>query len=234
MPHRRHSTAVDPGHSPYPATVLECVPNVSEGRAPACSTRSRPRCGPSLLDVHVDPDHHRSVFTLAGPGRPTPTRSRALAGPRSRAAWTSPEHTGVHPRLRCARRRAVRGASTANRSPSGRRGRRVRGMDRRRRSASRCSSTTTPIRTGAPCPTLRGAAFAARAPDLGPERPHPGLGAVAVGARPPLVAVNCELDADDVAVARASPPPCANATAGSPACARWGSRWRPSAGRRCR
>ena len=51
-------------------------------------------------------------------------------------------------------------------------------------------------------PELRAAAFHPRPPDLGPTRPHPTLGAVAVGARPPLVALNCWLDTDDLLVAR--------------------------------
>ena len=52
-------------------------------------------------------------------------------------------------------------------------------------------------------PTVRRDAFGARAPDHGPARPHPTFGAVAVGARPPLVAVNCVLGTDDLARARA-------------------------------
>ena len=52
-------------------------------------------------------------------------------------------------------------------------------------------------------PELRRDAFTPRAPDLGPAEPHPQLGAVAVGARPVLVAVNCWLDRDDLALARA-------------------------------
>ena len=42
-----------------------------------------------------------------------------------------------------------------------------------------------------------------RVPDRGPDAPHPSLGAVAVGARRPLVAVNCWLDDPDPARARA-------------------------------
>ena len=48
--------------------MLECVPNVSEGRDDALLTDLATACGPSLLDVHPDQDHHRCVFTLAGPG----------------------------------------------------------------------------------------------------------------------------------------------------------------------
>ena len=51
-------------------------------------------------------------------------------------------------------------------------------------------------------PDARRDAFTRRAPDLGPSAPHPTLGAIAVGARPVLVAVNCELDRRDLALAR--------------------------------
>jgi glutamate formiminotransferase len=51
-------------------------------------------------------------------------------------------------------------------------------------------------------PEVRRGAFTRLAPDLGVPEPHPRLGAVAVGARRPLVAVNCWLDTDDLALAR--------------------------------
>ena len=56
------------------------------------------------------------------------------------------------------------------------------------------------------------------------------------GARPPLVAVNCELDVDDLALARAHRRArCASATAGCRACARSGCTLDvASGGRRCR
>jgi glutamate formiminotransferase len=41
-----------------------------------------------------------------------------------------------------------------------------------------------------------------RIPDFGPNRVHPTGGAVAVGARMPLIAFNLDLDTDDVGVAR--------------------------------
>jgi hypothetical protein len=82
------------------ARPLESVPNFSEGRdratidalAEALSARAR------LLDVHSDPDHNRSVYTLAGePGR----LSQALvAGAREAVASLDlTRHTGVHPRV---------------------------------------------------------------------------------------------------------------------------------------
>ena len=41
-----------------------------------------------------------------------------------------------------------------------------------------------------------------REPDFGPQRMHPSAGAVAVGARPFLIAYNINLDADDVDLAK--------------------------------
>jgi glutamate formiminotransferase/glutamate formiminotransferase/formiminotetrahydrofolate cyclodeaminase len=54
-----------------PPTLL-AVPNVSEGRdeetiaAIAAAFAGGATGGPRVLEVHSDPDHHRSVFTLAG------------------------------------------------------------------------------------------------------------------------------------------------------------------------
>jgi glutamate formiminotransferase len=50
-------------------------------------------------------------------------------------------------------------------------------------------------------PATRSSAFRTREPDLVPAEPRPGVGAIVVGARPVLVAVNCELDRDDRALA---------------------------------
>ena len=69
-------------------------------------------------------------------------------------------------------------------------------------------------------PATRRDAFDARTPDLGPPTPHPTLGAMAVGAREPLVAVNCELARDDVVLARAIATRSASATADFRACVR--------------
>jgi len=56
--------------------------------------------------------------------------------------------------------------------------------------------------SGRDLPRTRREAFAARRPDFGAARPHPTLGATAVGARPPLVAINLWLASPDVAIAR--------------------------------
>jgi len=68
-----------------PPTLL-AVPNVSEGRdqatiaAIAAAFAHGDSGGVRLLDVHSDPDHHRSVFTLAG--RPCELADALLEGAR--------------------------------------------------------------------------------------------------------------------------------------------------------
>ncbi len=84
------------------ATVVECVPNFSEGRDRrkieqiAAAISSVPDI--AVLDVHSDPDHNRSVITFVG--SPDTLREAAV-----RAAGQAAElidlnqHQGVHPRI---------------------------------------------------------------------------------------------------------------------------------------
>ena len=62
-----------------------------------------------------------------------------------------------------------------------------------------------------------------RDPDFGPARPHPRGGAVAVGARKPLIAFNVNLATDDLALAQRSPRPSASRPAGCPPSRPWAS-----------
>jgi glutamate formiminotransferase len=78
--------------------VLECVVNVSEGRrADVVAALAAAASGlGALLDVHTDPDHNRSVLTLAGPlvedaARAVTALAVDLIDLRS--------HDGVHPRI---------------------------------------------------------------------------------------------------------------------------------------
>src|SRR5579862_1676087 len=58
-------------------TVLECIVNLSEGADAALLGVLAATAGSALLDLHADPDHHRSVLTLAGPA--TEEAARAVA-----------------------------------------------------------------------------------------------------------------------------------------------------------
>jgi glutamate formiminotransferase len=179
--------------------VLECVPNVAEGRHAELLDALSRVCGPSLLDRHVDTDHHRAVFTLAGPGADdAEDAARALARAAANAVDLA-DHAGAHPRL-----------GVVDVVPF------VSLEDDHERAAAAARSFASwaaaelavpvflyddadPLRRS--LPELRRDAFRGRRPDLGPDRPHPRLGATAVGARPPLVAVNCWLDTNDRLVA---------------------------------
>ena len=163
-------------------------------------------CGPVLLDLHTDHDHHRSVLTLAGSGPEVLEAGLALA----RAAVERIDlsaHSGVHPRLG-----AVDVVPFVPLAPSTMDG----AADAARAWGERAAAAldvpvflygaADPERRS--LPDVRRTAFKGRRPDFGPAEPHPTAGAMAVGARPVLVAVNCELAAgpggldEDVAVAR--------------------------------
>ena len=73
--------------------MLECVVNISEGRNREVLRGLAAVCADELLDVHVDPDHNRSVFTLLGIDAP-----RRLARQGVELLQLD-EHQGVHPRL---------------------------------------------------------------------------------------------------------------------------------------
>src|SRR5207245_2585808 len=85
-----------------PAAVVECVPNVSEGRdraridALASAIRAVP--GVTLANVHADPDHHRSVITFLGTPDAVEGAALALAA-RVVTLVDMRHHRGVHPRV---------------------------------------------------------------------------------------------------------------------------------------
>jgi glutamate formiminotransferase / 5-formyltetrahydrofolate cyclo-ligase len=183
--------------------VLECVPNVSEGRRRDVVDRLAAACGGPLLDVHADPDHNRSVFTLAADPPEGVERAAVQLAEAVARHVDSSWRDGVHPRLGAldvvpfvalsgtpeARASAVRTAHYFA-------GWLADAMDVPTFLYGEADPEERPL------PRLRRDAFVRRAPDYGPAEPHPRLGATAVGARPALVAVNCELDRDDIDLAR--------------------------------
>src|SRR5436305_1335521 len=81
--------------------MLLAVPNVSEGRDATVLEAigaAFAAGGARVLDVHADRDHHRAVFTLAGP--PGELADAVLAGAREALARIDVSaHNGVHPRV---------------------------------------------------------------------------------------------------------------------------------------
>jgi glutamate formiminotransferase len=195
-------------------TVIECVPNISEGRNSevvseiASAVRSAP--GVRLLDVSSDPSHNRSVLTFVGDAEAVRQGVRALfAAAVPRIDLT--RHRGEHPRMgavdvvpiipirgatveQCVGLSREIGAEIAERhripvylyedSAS---------SDRRRNLAE--------VRKGEFEGFTEKMKAAEWKPDFGPAAPHPTAGAVAVGARAPLIAYNINLGTRDLAIA---------------------------------
>lgn len=172
--------------------MLECVVNVSEGRDAEVLASLVRAGGGDLLDVHVDPHHHRAVLTLVGEAAPCRVAEAAVAGIDLR------RHDGAHPRLGAldvVPFVALPGSSAAA------------AIAARDRFARWLGDTlAVPVFVYGPertLPEVRRAAFAGLAPDHGPAAPHERAGACAVGARPVLVAYNVWLRHPDLARARA-------------------------------
>jgi glutamate formiminotransferase len=85
-----------------PQTIVECVPNFSEGRdaakVDAIIEAIRSVRGIAILDREMDADHNRSVVTFAGPA--TSVVEAAFRGvERAIGLIDLREHKGVHPRI---------------------------------------------------------------------------------------------------------------------------------------
>jgi glutamate formiminotransferase len=182
--------------------VLESVVNISEGRRADVLQALARACGPVLLDVHSDADHHRSVFTMASvdPDE-VEAAARRLATACADAALSLADHDGEHPRLGVI---DVVPFVALGPTPT------AVSVDAARAFADWIGTTldvpaflydlADPDRRT--LPSVRRHAFASRAPDSGPATPHPNLGATAVGARAVLIAVNLELAGPNIELAR--------------------------------
>ena len=164
--------------------MLECVVNISEGRDRALLDELDQACGPALLDRHSDPHHHRSVFTLHGEEAP-----RSLVAAAVERLDLGP-HRGVHPRIGVVDVVPfvpLAGSTMAD-------------AVRARDDFGRWAAATLGVpgfRYGPErsLPDVRRQAFTDLTPDFGDPLPHPTAGAIALGARPVLVAYNVWLTA---------------------------------------
>jgi glutamate formiminotransferase len=188
---------------------LEAVPNFSEGR----DTRTIDAIGSALaqhahvLDLHVDRDHHRCVYTLAGDG---PALEEALAAA-ARVATERIDLTvqrGAHPRIGAIDVVPLVALAESDREEAQATALRV---------ADRIAALGVPVflyadsgggrrphdlRRGGPAGLQERLDAGELAPDRGPARLHPTAGAAIVGARGILAAFNVNLRTRDVAVAR--------------------------------
>ena len=196
--------------------LVECVPNFSEGRRIVVIQEIEDAlasvAGVAILDRHIDPDHNRSVITLAG--NPDQMHASVLAGVRvatERIDLT--EHVGQHPRV---------GATDV-----------IPWVPLRGLSMTGCADLAAGVGTainrtlGIPVylygaaartpnrqrlETIRNIGFerlrteivnrADLQPDCGRPQLHPTAGATFVGARKPLIAFNINLESSDPKIAR--------------------------------
>jgi glutamate formiminotransferase / 5-formyltetrahydrofolate cyclo-ligase len=184
-----------------PGDILLTIPNVAEGRdagAIAAIGAAFAAPGARLLDVHSDPDHHRTVYTLAG-------TLEEVVGALVSGARACREHIdlrterGVHPHvgaldvapvvfLDAARRGPACAAALVAGEELGRAGLPVFLYGVLAGGRSRAE-----LRRGGREALAARVARREVAPDFGPAQIDPRCGAVLVAARAPLVAFNVEL-----------------------------------------
>jgi glutamate formiminotransferase len=198
-----------------PDALLESVPNFSEGRRDevvrAIARAAGSVAGVWTLDLSSDPDHHRSVLTLAG--APAALRQALLRlFEAAVAAIDLREHRGAHPRMGAVDVVPLIPLEGATLDACAEEARRL-----GREVARRFDLPVYLYEAAAFSPERRSLADVRRGefegleekmrrpewkPDFGPARPHPTAGAVAIGARPPLVAYNVNLNTRDLKVAK--------------------------------
>jgi glutamate formiminotransferase len=195
--------------------LIECVPNVSEGRRSDVVDRIVQQVervpGARLLDRSSDPSHNRSVITLAGD--PSPLKDAILAMFEIAVADIDLRtHSGEHPRVGaidvvpfipiegatmddCVMLARETGAEVAKRFQ-------LPVYLYEEASNNPARKNLEDIRRG------EFEALAAKmsqpgwAPDYGPAIPHPSAGATVIGARMPLIAYNINLATDRLDVAK--------------------------------
>jgi len=210
------NTPIDNQQSAIGNALVECVPNFSEGRnseTVAALARAIETIETAcVLDSHIDQDHNRSVITfVASPEKIVEAALRAVA--LAAELIDMRQHTGVHPRLGATDVLPfvpVRGVSmdecVALAHKAGARiwkelaipvyfyeraalrPDRVNLEDVRRKGFEQLRDEIGSI--------------AERAPDIGEAQVHESAGAIAIGARPFLIAFNINLRSDDLSVAQ--------------------------------
>jgi glutamate formiminotransferase len=195
--------------------IIECIPNVSEGRRPEVVERLvaaiRAVPGVRLLDYSSDASHNRSVLTFVGDREPVKAAVLALFE-QAVAAIDLRGHKGEHPRLgavdvvpfvpidgvtmdACVELAREVGATVAERFG-------VPVYLYEEASGNPARKNLEDIRRGEFEGLAAKMGSSGWAPDFGPAAPHPAAGASVIGARMPLIAYNINLNTDRVDVAK--------------------------------
>ena len=197
-------------------SLIECVPNFSEGRRPEVVEEIvravRQIDGVTLLDFSRDETHNRSVVTFAGSAEPVVRAATAAVG-RALELIDMEQHTGAHPRIGAVDVIPFVPLGTTPMEEC---------VDLARRFGEQIAKLfDLPVYLYGEAALrpehrrladLRSGQYEGlkavigvdpeRDPDFGPKHLHPRGGAVAVGARKPLIAFNVNLATDDLALAR--------------------------------
>lgn len=198
------------------AKIVECVPNISEGRSPEVIEKIvdevRKTAGCTLLDYSSDASHNRSVITFMGSPQGAADAAVALAKKAAELIDLT-KHKGEHPRMGAVdvipfipiKDISVEECVALSKEVA----------ERVEKEAGIPvflyeQSASAPHREN--LAAIRKGQFEAMAekvkedkwrPDFGGARIHPTAGTTAVGARPPLVAFNINLNTQDVRIADA-------------------------------
>ena len=197
-------------------SLVECVPNFSEGRKPEVveqiAREIESAGGTTVLNRHIDPDHNRSVITfVAPPERIVEGALRAVA--KAAELIDLRQHGGEHPRIGatdvlpfvpvsgvtiddCVALAHAAGNRIWNELSIP--------VYFYERAALRSDRERLEHVRGKGFEKLREeiATMPDRKPDIGDARLHATAGAIAVGARPFLIAFNVTLETNDIMIAR--------------------------------
>ena len=197
------------------AQIIESIPNISEGRnqevIEACVDQIRTTAGCTLLNNSSDPNHNRTVITYIGDAKGVEEASVKLAK-KAVELIDLTRHTGEHPRMGCVDVMPFVPIKDATNEECIELSKTV-----GRRIAEEADLPVFLYEMSAQKParknlaTIRKGQFEGMSekvkdpewePDFGGARIHPTGGVVAVGARPPLVAYNLNLNTSDVQIAK--------------------------------
>lgn len=196
-------------------SIIECVPNFSEGTHPEIVrkiVRSMHVEGVSLLDYSLDPDHNRSVVTVAGAPGPVMEGVLRAVGTAVECIDLTAQH-GVHPRIGAADVIPLVPISGISLPECAALARQLGQEIWKRYHVPVYFYEAAALRPDRRLlEDVRSGQFeglrkqvnqdAARRPDVGGPSLHPTAGASAVGARQLLIACNVYLNTSNVGVAR--------------------------------
>ncbi len=198
------------------SSLVECVPNFSEGRdkakVEAIVAAARRVAGVVILDVETDSDHHRCVLSFVAPPAAAVEACFGVAK-KSLELIDLTKHKGEHPRMGAVdvipfipvQGIDIKGCAVLAVELAERIGREL-GIptylyDRAARVPERKDLAVVRKGQFEGLRELIGK-DPSRAPDFGPNRIHPTAGAVAVGAREQIVNFNLNLDIADMAAGK--------------------------------